>query len=275
MSRIHRIGKDQSVTGFQSADFIHQSNKHTNCTTKKTRGFSQILRKTGDLTVGLKRSYVPVPLSHPSASVNVKDGNTANLRLVGPWPARTVTECENMSIARRNTYCGSPAHPVSRRGFLRTAAAGTAAVAADMTVLDSLKNGALAAELAGAQRAVERLLIRATAKNAATGRCATLPEFHVHAARGKTLSTAKRRRAPREAIGDIRGGVAAKMPAVPCGISISSIAVLRRRITKTVALGNGAKPTALGPTGVRAARGNTTAPSSNMRRNKTRRANHE
>ena len=56
---------------------------------------------------------------------------------------------------RRNTFCGSPDHPISRRGFLGTAAAlGATAFAADMTVLDSLKNPLLAGEIKKQQKHV-------------------------------------------------------------------------------------------------------------------------
>ena len=44
-------------------------------------------------------------------------------------------------------FCGSPEHAVTRRGFIGTQAAGAAAFAADMTVLDVLKNPVLAGEL--------------------------------------------------------------------------------------------------------------------------------
>ncbi|MFG0336128.1 MAG: DUF1501 domain-containing protein [Maioricimonas sp. JB049] len=54
---------------------------------------------------------------------------------------------------KRKAWCGSAEHPVSRRGFLGAAAAGTA-FAADMTVLDSLKQQALAAELKRQQKRV-------------------------------------------------------------------------------------------------------------------------
>src|SRR5437879_12407104 len=47
----------------------------------------------------------------------------------------------------RKTFCGSPEHPLSRRGFLGTlAAAGTAAFA-DMTALQVLGSPAVSAEL--------------------------------------------------------------------------------------------------------------------------------
>jgi hypothetical protein len=55
---------------------------------------------------------------------------------------------------RRDTFCGSPEHPISRRGFLGTLAAGTAAFAADMTGLESLKTPALAADLKKQQKRV-------------------------------------------------------------------------------------------------------------------------
>jgi uncharacterized protein (DUF1501 family) len=52
-------------------------------------------------------------------------------------------------------FCGSPEHGVSRRGFLgATAAAGAATFAADMTVLDVLKNPLLAGELKRQQKHV-------------------------------------------------------------------------------------------------------------------------
>jgi len=52
-----------------------------------------------------------------------------------------------MSETRHGKFCGSPDHALSRRGFLGAAAAGAAAFAADMTVLDVLKSPALAREL--------------------------------------------------------------------------------------------------------------------------------
>ena len=52
-----------------------------------------------------------------------------------------------MSLTRRPTFCGSPEHALNRRGFLGTMAAGAAALAADMTLLDVLKQPALAREL--------------------------------------------------------------------------------------------------------------------------------
>src|SRR5688572_9617237 len=44
-------------------------------------------------------------------------------------------------------FCGSPAHALDRRSLLKTAAAGAAALSADMTLLNVLKEPALAAEL--------------------------------------------------------------------------------------------------------------------------------
>ena len=41
-----------------------------------------------------------------------------------------------MAPTRCNTFCGSPVHALSRRGFLGAMAAGAAAFAADMTRLD-------------------------------------------------------------------------------------------------------------------------------------------
>ncbi len=52
-----------------------------------------------------------------------------------------------MAGNRRDNFCGSPVHPISRRGFLGTAAVGAAAFAADMTALEVLKHPALAGEL--------------------------------------------------------------------------------------------------------------------------------
>lgn len=54
-----------------------------------------------------------------------------------------------------HNYCGSPDHPLSRRGFLGTAAAlGAATFAADMTVLNALKNPLVAGELKQQQKHV-------------------------------------------------------------------------------------------------------------------------
>ena len=47
----------------------------------------------------------------------------------------------------RPAFCGSPDHPVSRRGFLGGAIAGASALAANMTALDVLKQTALAEEM--------------------------------------------------------------------------------------------------------------------------------
>ena len=44
-----------------------------------------------------------------------------------------------MAETRRGTFCGSPDHALNRRGFLGAVAAGAAAFAADMTVLDVLQ----------------------------------------------------------------------------------------------------------------------------------------
>jgi hypothetical protein len=52
-----------------------------------------------------------------------------------------------MSRTGRSSFCGSPEHAVSRRGFLGSLAAGAAACAADMTVLDVLRTPVLADEL--------------------------------------------------------------------------------------------------------------------------------
>ena len=59
-------------------------------------------------------------------------------------------------MPRKNiNFCGSPEHRISRRGFLgAAAAAGAAAFAQDMTVLDVLKNPLLAADLKKRQRHV-------------------------------------------------------------------------------------------------------------------------
>ncbi len=57
--------------------------------------------------------------------------------------------------SRGRNYCGSPEHPVSRRGFLSTSTTvGATAFAADMTVLDALKNPAMAGELKKQQKHV-------------------------------------------------------------------------------------------------------------------------
>jgi Protein of unknown function (DUF1501) len=52
-----------------------------------------------------------------------------------------------MSSSRRTSFCGSPEHAINRRGFMGSVAAGAAAFAADMTVLDVLQNPVLAGEL--------------------------------------------------------------------------------------------------------------------------------
>ncbi len=52
-----------------------------------------------------------------------------------------------MPKSHRQTFCGSPAHAMNRRGFLGSLAAGAAAFAADMTVLDVLQSPVLAADL--------------------------------------------------------------------------------------------------------------------------------
>ena len=53
-----------------------------------------------------------------------------------------------MPIIHRRPWCGSPAHPVSRRSFLHTGVAAVGATfAADMTVLDALRSPALAERL--------------------------------------------------------------------------------------------------------------------------------
>jgi hypothetical protein len=59
-----------------------------------------------------------------------------------------------MSNKRMSTFCGSPEHAFDRRRFLGAMAAGAAAVAADMTVLDVLKQPALAGELKSKQKRV-------------------------------------------------------------------------------------------------------------------------
>src|SRR5262245_39597593 len=55
---------------------------------------------------------------------------------------------------RPGSFCGSPAHPLDRRGFLGTLAAGAAAFAADMTALNVLAAPALAGELKRQQKRV-------------------------------------------------------------------------------------------------------------------------
>jgi hypothetical protein len=52
-----------------------------------------------------------------------------------------------MAQTRRSSFCGSPEHALNRRGFLGSVAAGAAAFAADMTVLDVLRTPVLADEL--------------------------------------------------------------------------------------------------------------------------------
>src|SRR4051812_5800946 len=55
---------------------------------------------------------------------------------------------------RRDTFCGSPEHALDRRRFIGAMAAGAAALAADMTVLDVLKSPALAGALKQQQKRV-------------------------------------------------------------------------------------------------------------------------
>jgi hypothetical protein len=52
-----------------------------------------------------------------------------------------------MAESRRQTFCGSPDHAFHRRGFLGSVALGAAAFAADMTLLDVLKDPVLAGTL--------------------------------------------------------------------------------------------------------------------------------
>lgn len=52
-----------------------------------------------------------------------------------------------MTGRRNERFCGSPVHSVNRRAFLGAAAAGAAAFASDMTVLDALQAPALAEEI--------------------------------------------------------------------------------------------------------------------------------
>lgn len=59
-----------------------------------------------------------------------------------------------MALSRRAPFCGSPEHAIDRRRFLGTLAAGTAALAADMTALNVLSEPVLAAELKKQQKRV-------------------------------------------------------------------------------------------------------------------------
>jgi hypothetical protein len=59
-----------------------------------------------------------------------------------------------MAERRRDSFCGSPAHALDRRRFLGTIGASAAALAADMTVLDILKEPVLAGELKKQQKHV-------------------------------------------------------------------------------------------------------------------------
>lgn len=59
-----------------------------------------------------------------------------------------------MQRKSKMTYCGSPVHGVNRRGFLGAAAAGAATFAADMTVLDLLKNPVFAEQVKRQQKRV-------------------------------------------------------------------------------------------------------------------------
>ena len=59
-----------------------------------------------------------------------------------------------MQSRGRDKYCGSPDHEIGRRGFLGAVAAGAAAFAADMTVLEGLKQPAVAQALRKGQKRV-------------------------------------------------------------------------------------------------------------------------
>lgn len=59
-----------------------------------------------------------------------------------------------MGLNTKHRFHPSAGHAVNRRGFLGAAAAGTAALAADMSVLDALKNPALAGEVKSKQKNV-------------------------------------------------------------------------------------------------------------------------
>jgi hypothetical protein len=59
-----------------------------------------------------------------------------------------------MAETRRKSFCGSPEHALSRRGFLGSLAVGGAALAADMTALNVLSSPVLADELKRNQKHV-------------------------------------------------------------------------------------------------------------------------
>jgi len=59
-----------------------------------------------------------------------------------------------MGQSKRMRFCGSPEHALNRRALLAGTAAGAAAMAADMGVLDALKNPVLAGELKQQQKRV-------------------------------------------------------------------------------------------------------------------------
>jgi hypothetical protein len=59
-----------------------------------------------------------------------------------------------MAKLPKMTFCGSPEHGISRRGFLGAASAAAALTAADMTVLDVLQNPALADQVKKQQKHV-------------------------------------------------------------------------------------------------------------------------
>src|SRR3954452_4639420 len=73
-----------------------------------------------------------------------------------------------MAETGRNTFCGSPVHALDRRRFLGTMAAGAAAFAADMTVLDVLKVPALAGALKKQQKHVILLWLAGAASQLET-----------------------------------------------------------------------------------------------------------
>ena len=59
-----------------------------------------------------------------------------------------------MAETRRPNFCGSPDHAVDRRRFLGSLAAGAAAVAGNLGLMDALKSPALAGELKKRQKRV-------------------------------------------------------------------------------------------------------------------------
>src|SRR5258708_38662329 len=83
------------------------------------------------------------------ASTEASSAGGSNLDLVSRFPRIELRRLERNIMAHKfGSWCGSAEHGLSRRGFLgASAVAGAAALGADMTVLNILKEPALAEEI--------------------------------------------------------------------------------------------------------------------------------